>query len=510
MLIITWVLLVTSIIFLIGQMASVYIVESIQLPARIIYYAYLAAYVFVGLLIFTAKDLFVEDVVMLVWKITSCLVFINFTIIYFVKYRAPNVRAEVDYLIVLCLCLGFSTIPFVLKMTVQKSHQLRLINLGITYPTTSMTFLIPMVIVTVCICFVFYFFISYSKKAEYEKLTSLIIRMTNSEFDFNRRRESNRQSQELESSRTREFEDKLYRNLNEEIQHHFKKFEDMFHRQLYLFDDFQKFKGKHTFEEPSQIGSNEFVEISNSLDLIKSSIKNLNVGAKIGNGGIYSNYNNQIFIRELFHYLITPLSQIEAKTIILYRDPSIFEDIPRIQKMASTIKTSVEICKTVLSAYRELAFVVSSSDWSPESLNQSVIAAGNLYKESMEKEVEICSNLLDDFAPYSNNYLLAALLPLLENAIKASPTNKTVKIGFELGNSTIDIFIENEALNMPTVEQLKTPGFSSKKAHKGTGLLIARHLIEDHNRGALKFESVSDTLKAIISIPITLGHESKS
>ena len=300
------------------------------------------------------------------------------------------------------------------------------------------------------------------------------------------------------------FDDVMLRNTYEELKHVLNKSEELFERQRESLD--RSSKNMELVSQRALHAANyegmDFSPLNASLNDIKLQIEQLSKETVPKAPSFYSNSNNQTFIRELFHFLITPLSQIETKTIIFNQDPhAAIENLEQLKRNFSTIKTCVEICKSVLSAYREVSFVSQTSDNLIQSLNDGVIAAANLYKESMGKDVAIQSNLPNNFKEYTNNYLLAILLPLIENAIKASPQSALIEINYGLNESGIRITIKNEALQLPTIEQLKTPGYSSKKDHSGSGVTIVRHLVEDQNKGRLEYLIEGKSITAVIIIP---------
>lgn len=106
-----------------------------------------------------------------------------------------------------------------------------------------------------------------------------------------------------------------------------------------------------------------------------------------------------------------------------------------------------------------------------------------IFRESHNKKnliIEI--NINDTVDGFSNHYLISILMPLLENAVVASPKDSTIKL---YQPNDLEFIIQNKCTPPPNIRDLNTQGYSSKDGHKGTGLMIVRHLLGIKKQGTL-------------------------
>ena len=106
---------------------------------------------------------------------------------------------------------------------------------------------------------------------------------------------------------------------------------------------------------------------------------------------------------------------------------------------------ATQICKSFLAAFREVASVSRDAGaWEPASLSHSLKAAANVYGNRVRKEFQLQVDMPDRLPEYDNNYVLAILLPILENAIEAVTRNGNV----EMDSATATV--PGEIAAMPT------------------------------------------------------------
>lgn len=79
------------------------------------------------------------------------------------------------------------------------------------------------------------------------------------------------------------------------------------------------------------------------------------------------------------------------------------------------------------------------------------------------------------------------MLPLLENAIDASPPQSTIDIKYHQNNGMAAIMITNVATVIPAAEILQN-GFTTKPGHDGLGLTIVKHLLSTLTDANLLFD----------------------
>ncbi len=498
-----WILFILSILGLI--IATIAVIVEIDMEESWWIFLFPVGFIITSFVYMSSREIFPTSTSTMIWKIGNAIFFITFLFVLF-SFR-KSIRKDYKPQIIsipIFISIFFGVVPFVLKMNLHDSDTLSYLNeFNNSYPKIVFSFWVPLLFILIISIIVYRIFSSSSKREQQRFIRYVLDRLSNKETRY-------RDEYELENERIRyrEFDSKYYRSMNEEMRYLFEKnmkmFEELNYKQKdYLEHYVNKILVNTSGTSKSQsIDSKSLVSINESINELKKELQDIKLKDDNLSISQYNNSNNQLFIRELYHFLITPLSQIETKTIIFDENYNeISKDEKKFKKTLSTIKTSVDICKSVLAAYRELAFVTSSSDWSPESLKRSIIAAAHLYQESLEKQVEFIVDLEDEFSAYTNNYLLAILLPLLENAIKASPPSAKISLINKRSDSEIVLVIQNESINTPSVKQLNTPGYSSKRNHKGTGLQIVRHLVKEQNKGSIEFDVDGVNITTTVKLP---------
>lgn len=177
-------------------------------------------------------------------------------------------------------------------------------------------------------------------------------------------------------------------------------------------------------------------------------------------------------VRELAHSLGTPLAQMEA---ILISRPA----RPETADEDADLMAGIQVCKTFLAAFRGLATVSQDTyAWEPESIRDAVLAAARLYTARAGADV-ICDVALPDALPgYGNNYVVGIVLPLLENAIEASPAGG--KVSIEAGEmATADTIVVANSLHpgQTVSPSIYDEAWTSKPGHEGLGLATVNKLL---------------------------------
>lgn len=110
--------------------------------------------------------------------------------------------------------------------------------------------------------------------------------------------------------------------------------------------------------------------------------------------------------------------------------------------------------------------------------------------------------LPDIIEGYSSNYIFALIIPLLQNALVASPANTEVRISYKgIIEGLICIDISNQCKDeVPTIDQLNTTGFSSKSNHTGVGIQSVRNLISLVKGSTLNYQVESDQVIVTIKL----------
>jgi signal transduction histidine kinase len=139
----------------------------------------------------------------------------------------------------------------------------------------------------------------------------------------------------------------------------------------------------------------------------------------------------------------------------------------------------LEICKAFLSAFRQVATLArDTQEWEPESIGGTLRSAVRLYGANVSNEVDLDISIPDELPGYGNNYVVALLLPLLENAVEASPAGGTVAVTTRYGPENYAIDVTNNTKHGTHLSQdIYLPTWSSKPDHEGLGLATVRNLL---------------------------------
>lgn len=197
---------------------------------------------------------------------------------------------------------------------------------------------------------------------------------------------------------------------------------------------------------------------------------------------IYSNTNNtldetscQNQIRELFHALESPIATTE---MALSNFQISFPELNDIQlKKIEKIHNNLKLIKTVLYAYRELSFM-TLRDSSNAFLPLPAIIQSIKDFLGFETDINVLINGFPNEIPYySTNLVTILILPLLQNALEATPNNKAISVNYTDSDNYHAIKISNYCSKMPSLTNLQTDGYSSKgKNHIGNGISIVRRV----------------------------------
>jgi signal transduction histidine kinase len=289
-----------------------------------------------------------------------------------------------------------------------------------------------------------------------------------------------------------------------------------------FFDSYENDSHRYSFENNylleniteriQTIFKKEFSRINRTKDYDDNSINsiNQNIGElkQLLSKQTTKNIDNtsllQNFIKELFHSLMTPISQIEASLITIKAKFPQTDEVS--ERSIKSIKAGIELVKSNLSAYRQLVFYAyNDTNEDTITIKDGINSAELLYQSHNKKNIHFEYNdIPDSIQGYSNNFILAILLPLLENAIYATETGQQIGIEYESTEQNHIFKISNPINNPVNISNLYKNGFSSKnekgKPHKGTGLTIVRNLIANIENSKLDFEVNNNIITVILII----------
>lgn len=215
----------------------------------------------------------------------------------------------------------------------------------------------------------------------------------------------------------------------------------------------------------------------------------------------------QQFIKELFHCLMTPISQVDDASLSTVKAK--LSNIDRdeiLERSLKSIQAGIKLTKSVLYAYRQVAYYTFNNvSEDTLTINDGVDSAELLYQSHSKKQLSFNNQNIPELIPgFSNYFILATLLPLLENAIYATESSQQISIEYEYIGQDHVFRISNPCQNSINIKNLYKDGFSSKnekgKQHKGTGLAIVRNLIGKIDHSKLEFELNNNILTAVLKI----------
>lgn len=216
-------------------------------------------------------------------------------------------------------------------------------------------------------------------------------------------------------------------------------------------------------------------DLNAKLDSLRSYIKN-NLGTNIANIPNVDTVGRQDQIRELFHAMETPIATAEMALDTLQDS---FDSLNEIQKRKfESISNAIKLIKSILYAYRELTFMnVYSDENTFFSLPEIINSIPELMTQKKTSTILDQRNIPNSIQKYSTNLIVVLLLPLVHNAIEASPNNKTILIDYSKSTENKTITIKNYCKQTPRQVNLDTEGYSSKcNNHIGTGISIVRRI----------------------------------
>lgn len=200
-------------------------------------------------------------------------------------------------------------------------------------------------------------------------------------------------------------------------------------------------------------------------------------------------------ISNIKHSLTTPLSQIQSNCELL----KIGKDEDR-NHIVDDIQEATKVCLSIIHSYVEATNLVSIPAFL--DLKQGVRAYFNMLIGRLHSEMKLdVKDLPSLYDGYSSNFVYALLIPLLQNAVTASPKAGVINIKCIESSDTYIITVSNTCSSLPpTLKQLSTPGYSSKNNHDGVGLRTVRNLLSLARTGSLEFNILNNEVDAILKL----------
>ena len=208
----------------------------------------------------------------------------------------------------------------------------------------------------------------------------------------------------------------------------------------------------------------------------------------------------RILLSEISHSLNTPLSQIDAAAITLtsnLTESSIGAEPGRDLASLERIRTSVDLCKSFLSAYAEISNLATSSLGRDElSLKTALKNAAEIYSGGIEVQIGVP----DRFPGYTNSYMLAVVWPLLANALEGSDSGGRVAVLVDKERGCHLISVTNSSRVTQMDDSIYDAGFTTKENHQGVGLSGVRRILSTR-RGDVSHTCVAGSVVFKITLP---------
>lgn len=256
------------------------------------------------------------------------------------------------------------------------------------------------------------------------------------------------------------------------------------------------------------LDNNEIHEINANIEQLKDLLlQNIKKTHKIDFDGKddFSSLQQQ-FIKELFHCLMTPISQVDASLSTVKAKFSTIDADEVLERSLKSIQAGIKLTKSVLYAYRQVAYYTFNNvSEDTLTIKEGVDSAELLYQGHSKKQILFNNqNIPESVSGFSNYFILATILPLLENAICATESSQEISIEYKCVEQDHIFKISNPCNTPINIKNLYKDGFSSKnekgKPHIGTGLAIVRNLIGKIDNSKLEFEINNNILTAILKI----------
>ena len=225
-------------------------------------------------------------------------------------------------------------------------------------------------------------------------------------------------------------------------------------------------RNRYLGQGSSKISKKSGGDIMMEVRKMNSMLRNLQTPRK--------DFTMEDFMKDVKHSLATPLSQIETNCALL----EAFTDADDKSECVNKIRDIVKVCQNIIASYQEIVNVPAIDESQPlsECIDELM---SSLEKKVKRRRITLEKLSVPDSLPgYSNSVISSMMLPLLQNAVAASPEGGAIIVEITDDETTYVISLTNQCEGyVPTSEQLKTSQYSSKKNHLGVGLSTVRNYL---------------------------------
>ena len=205
------------------------------------------------------------------------------------------------------------------------------------------------------------------------------------------------------------------------------------------------------------------------------------------------NDDQDVLVRELSHFMATPLATIDASVKNL-RATVKAKNEDKLLENASRITSAVSICTGILSTYREI--FAQGKAVNGGNLIMMINSSFEVFNTKEGKNLKLQLHVKEKYDGISNYYVLSTVLPILSNAVTASRPDTTVEVKEKNGIVSISNTYEGNI----DINNFDIDGYSSKEGHRGMGLFTVRHLLARRKLGSLTYSIQGN--RVVFEIPI--------
>lgn len=203
---------------------------------------------------------------------------------------------------------------------------------------------------------------------------------------------------------------------------------------------------------------------------------------------------------EVTHALGTPLGQIRAASNTLIRRNADSDD----HELLVGISESIHLCNAILSSFRHVLAAVPMSSEGYVSLSDALERLARLYDATAATSgVHVEIDVSGSDSGYPSEYLLALLLPLIENGVEAAEADTSICVRDRRTRTSLVFEVLSTPRELPAAtDDIYDAGVTTKPGHDGLGLATVRRLLSVYRKAHLS-HLVSDLqVKFVIELPL--------
>ena len=191
-------------------------------------------------------------------------------------------------------------------------------------------------------------------------------------------------------------------------------------------------------------------------------------------------------VTDISHQIKTPLSSIKlCNTILMSEEMNEEEEKEFLFRVEQNVKKLESLFESLINISRlEVGMINLSPSYIgiKETLVNSI---NNVFIKAMEKDIEIEVNEFNDLYVYHDRkWTEEAIFNILDNAVKYSESNTTIRINVAEGINYVRISIKDQGIGIKKEEYNKIfkrfyRGMDNKTEGSGVGLFLTRKILEE-------------------------------